>query len=218
MVAQGVQLFRVGQGHRDFLGLGFEAVHLGQQGGGVFLANVVAGFDLLQILVFAEHAGAHAELVHRRHDAAQREQHGQQDTDDQPHALQQAADPERQVAVEQGRPAVDGAVAFGAHGQLAGAGVGEFAGAVEPACAVVLFLRHLGQQLAQGRVGVATGQQRGGGGHQAHVFGRQVGGQVHDAARQGHTRQKGQVARIGLTLAEIHQPHARGLEQGLHDG
>ena len=76
MVAQGVQLFGVRQRHGGFLDAGFEGVDLGQQGGGIFLADVVAGLDLQQILVFAEHPRAHAELVHGRYHAAQREQHG----------------------------------------------------------------------------------------------------------------------------------------------
>ena len=78
--------------------------------------------------------------------------------------------------------------------------------------------RALQHQIDQGRMQVRARRQRGGGGHQAHVARRQVGGQIDRAFRQHQPAQVRHAPGIGIGPPVAHRRQARVFQQGRHRG
>ena len=214
MALQRVELIGVRQRHLDRVDLVLDRIEPVEQLFGRARAHV--GLDLAQLRVPAKHARADAQLDDRRHDARQRQQHGDDRQHRQPHAIDQVGQPERQKALQPRHAAPVEALGFGGERAFAVACVREVALPLEPARVAVDLARGLHEQLCQRRMQVFAHHQRGRRRDHAHVGRGHVARQVDHAARQRHRGQKAEAARVGVGLRKVEERDARRLQQHLH--
>src|SRR3954471_2951426 len=103
VLAQRIELFRIAERNADRGDARFQLVERFGELLARSLAFLELVFDHPQITVPAEDARADAEAVERRHQSLERDEHGDDREERHPHAVDQIAEPERQVALEERR-------------------------------------------------------------------------------------------------------------------